>query len=111
MRISEHSRKPLKTADSANHGSHLDRLSTHQNRPLRALAESSSIAAARKADVGDRTLRQCLREDGSGSDGRTREFGELGVAKCRELHTSVLIPHQPPPAPPLLDRRTADPWC
>ena len=49
-----------------------------------ALAESPSISAVRKADVGDATLRQCLREDGSGSDSRTREFGELAVAKCRE---------------------------
>ncbi len=49
-----------------------------------ALVESPSIAAVRKADVGDRTLRQCLREDGSGSDSRTPEFGELAAAKCRE---------------------------
>ena len=62
--ISQLSQNPLKTADSPNHGNHLNGLSTRQDRALMALLESPSIvAAARKAEVGESTLRQWLRED------------------------------------------------
>jgi len=62
--MSEYSHNPLKTADSPNHGNHLNGLTTRQDRAIAALLESPSIAAAaRKAEVGESTLRQWLRED------------------------------------------------
>jgi len=60
----EYSHNPLISADSANQGNHLNGLTTRQDRALMALLESPSIAAAaRKAEVGESTLRQWLRED------------------------------------------------
>jgi len=57
--MSEYSHNPLKTADSPNHGNHLNGLTTRQDRAIAALLESPSIAAAaRKAEVGESTLRQ-----------------------------------------------------
>ena len=62
--MSEYSHNPLKTADSPNHGNHLNGLTTRQDRAIAALLKSPSIAAAaRKAEVGESTLRQWLRED------------------------------------------------
>ena len=63
--MSEYSHNPLISADTANHGNHHNGLTTRQDRALMALLESPSIAAvARKAEVGESTLRQWLREDG-----------------------------------------------
>jgi len=62
--MSEYSHNPLETADSSNRGNHLNGLTTRQDRALMALLEAPSIvAAARKAEVGESTLRQWLRED------------------------------------------------
>ena len=62
--MGEYSHNPLISADSANQGNHLNGLTTRQDRALMALLESPSIAAAaRKAEVGESTLRQWLRED------------------------------------------------
>jgi len=49
----EYSHNPLISADSANQGNHQNGLTTRQNRALKALLESPSIAAARKAEVGE----------------------------------------------------------
>jgi hypothetical protein len=49
--MSEQSPNPLETANSPNHGNHLNGLSTRQNRALMALLESPSIAAANRKAV------------------------------------------------------------
>ena len=62
--MSEYTHNPLITADSSNRGNHLNGLTTRQDRALMALLEAPSIvAAAHKAEVGESTLRQWLRED------------------------------------------------
>ncbi len=62
--MSVQSPNPLKTANNENKGNRLDGLTTRQDRALKALLDSPSIvAAARKAEVGESTLRLWLRED------------------------------------------------
>ena len=62
--ISVQSPNPLSSANNENKGNRLDGLTTRQDRALKALLDSPSIvAAARKAEVGESTLRLWLRED------------------------------------------------
>ncbi len=62
--MSVQSPNPLITANNENKGNRLDGLTTRQDRALKALLDSPSIvAAARKAEVGESTLRLWLRED------------------------------------------------
>ena len=62
--IREQCQNPLISADNDNNGNHLNGLTTRQYRALMALLESPSIvAAARKAEVGESTLREWLRKD------------------------------------------------
>ena len=61
--MSEHCQNPLISADSDDHGNHLNGLTTRHDRALMALLEPPLIvAAARKAEVGENTPRQWLRE-------------------------------------------------
>ena len=63
-KISVQSPNPLISANNENKGNRLDGLTTRQDRALKALLDSPSIvAAARKAEVGESTLRLWLRED------------------------------------------------
>ena len=89
----EYSHSPLISADSANHGNHQNGLITRQNRALMALIESPSIvAAARKAEVGESTLRQWLRQDGlrPRTALRLRRLVPLRAAKPKPQRCSVL---------------------
>jgi len=89
----EYSHNPLISADSANHGNHQNGLITRQRRALMTLLESpSTVAAASKAEVGESTLRQWLREDGlrPRTTLRVPRWVPLRTAKPKPQRGSVL---------------------